>query len=292
LGQRYGVAEVRVSGAYGVVEGALADTAILATYARTRRWVPGINAAINGFFDGYDCGTYIDIGANIGLTTIPIACRAGIACKAFEPEPQAFRYLTANLAQNCPDAKIETFNFTLSDRHGTIAFELSDDNLGDHRIRLNAADGSFGEAGRRVIEVPTNRLDDVLHTEDLSQPIAIRLSTQGAECRVLEGGQAVLNATSLFTFELWPYGIARMGDDVRRLIAFIAQRYSSGAILDSKQDDHLTWNPISDVADRLRNFALSGVNQPYAVCDVVAIREPAGRPNPPKPVNRVPAPQQ
>ena len=280
LGQRYGIADIRVSGDYGVIEGALADTAILATYARTQCWRPGVNAAIDAFFEGYDRGTYIDVGANIGLTTIPIARRAGVACKAFEPEPQTFRYLTANLSQNCPAANVETFNFALSDRRGTVAFEVSGDNLGDHRIRLNAANGSFGEASRRVIEVPANRLDDVLRVEDLSRPIAVRLCTQGAECRVVEGGRALLDAASLVTFEFWPYGIARMGDDARRLIAFIADRYSSGMVLDDDPDDRPTWEPISDVADRLRNFAPCGGDQPYARCDVIAIREPAARPAP------------
>lgn len=275
LGRRFGIAGVRVSGDYGIVDGALADTAILATYARTQCWVPGINAAIDAFFGGYDGGTYIDIGANIGLTSIPIARWPRVACKAFEPEPQTFQYLTANLAQNGPATNVEAFNFALSDRNSTIAFELSDDNLGDHRIRLNAANGSFGESGRRVIEVPTKRLDDVLRVEELSRPIAIRLSTQGAECRVLEGGQAVFDAASLFTFEFWPYGIARMGDDARRLIAFIARRYSSGAILEGKQDDHPTWKPIGDIAERLSNFASSNGDRPYALCDVIAMREPA-----------------
>ena len=292
LGRRYGITDVRVSGNYGLIEGGLADTAMLATYARTRCWVPGINAAIDAFFEEHDGGTYIDIGANIGLTTIPIACRAGVACKAFEPEPQAFRYLTANLAQNCPAANVETFNFALLDRRGIIAFELSDDNLGDHRIRLNAANGSFGEADRRVIEVSTKRLDDVLRAEELSRPIAIRLSTQGAECRILEGGQAVFEAASFFTFEFWPYGIARMGDDAGRLIDFIARRYSSGAVLDSKQDNHPTWKPISEIVERLGNFASCGDDQRYAACDVIAIRKPTSGPTPSKLVNRPPAPQQ
>jgi FkbM family methyltransferase len=276
LGCRYGIADIRVSGDYGIVEGALADTVMLPAYARTRCWVPGINAAIASFFERCNGGTYIDIGANIGLTTIPIARRTGVACKAFEPEPQAFRYLKANLSRNCPGAKVETFNFALSDRRGTVAFELSDNNLGDHRIRLNAANGSFGEASRRVIEVPTDRLDDVLRAETVSHPVAIRLSTQGAECRVLEGGRTVLGAAAFFTFEFWPYGIARMGDNADRLIAFIAQRYSSAAVLDDKRDDSPNWKPIGEIATQLENFTSRSGDQPYAVCDVIARREPVG----------------
>lgn len=282
LGRRYGIADIRVSGDYGVVEGALDDTAILAAYARTRRWVPGINAAIASFFEGHDRGTYIDIGANIGLTTIPIARRGGIVCKAFEPEPRAFRYLAANLSENCPAAKVEIFDFALSDQSASVAFELSDENFGDHRIRLNGANGSFDEADRRVINVQAHRLDDVLQLSDLPHPIAIRLSTQGSECRVLEGGRAIFDAASFVAFELWPYGVARLGDDAGRLIEFVGQRCSSAAILKSKEDERLVWQPIGEVVGQLKDFASRGIDQPYASWDIIAVREPAGTQNPAK----------
>src|SRR5215469_4901424 len=132
LGRRFGITEIQVPGACGVIQGSLADTAILATYARTRHWAAGLTQIVQSFFDGRNGGTYIDIGANIGLTTIPIARRKVIACKAFEPEPQTFRYLTTNLRQNCTAGNVETFNLALSNQRGTVAFELADDNLGDN----------------------------------------------------------------------------------------------------------------------------------------------------------------
>ena len=269
LGRRFGVEDVRVPGEYGVIEGALADTAILATYAQTRRWAAGLAHLVDGFFEGRSTGTYIDIGANIGLTTIPVARRGPIACKAFEPEPRTFRYLQTNLRRNCPGADVEAFNLALSDRRGTVAFELADDNLGDNRIRLTDDDGSFGEAARRVIDVSTDRLDDVLSVADLAQPIAVKIDTQGAECRIVEGGRGVLTAASMLAFEFWPYGTRRMASDPHRLIGFVAAQFASGAMLGAETEEMPDWRPIGALVEQLRTFAVRGLDQPYATCDVV-----------------------
>jgi FkbM family methyltransferase len=269
LGRRFGIADLRVPGDCGVIEGALADTAILATYAQTRRWSASLNHVVDAFFETRDSGTYIDIGANIGLTTIPIARHAAISCKAFEPEPQTFRYLTTNLRHNCTAGNVEPFNLALSDRHGTIAFELADDNLGDNRIHLTDDEGSFGEAKRRVITVPTDRLDDVLGVAHLARPIAVKIDTQGAECRVLDGGRSVLDAASIITFEFWPYGMRRMASDPASLISFIATRFSDGALVNGDANEMPVWQPIDDVVGRLGAFTHESRDKPYATCDVI-----------------------
>ena len=270
LGRRFGITDVLVPGDYGEIEGALADTAILATYAQTRRWSVHLAQVASEFFADYTGGSYLDIGANIGLTTIPVARQGTITCKAFEPEPRTFRYLVGNLRRNCAAGNVETFNLALSDRSGTIAFELADDNLGDNRIRLTDRDGSFGEAARRVITVPTDRLDDVLRRDALDAPIAVKLDIQGAECRALAGGRAVLDEAALFTCEFWPYGIRRLDSDPEQLVAFVAERFASGAILEGEREDAPIWQPIAEIVDRLRQFARAGADAPYATCELLA----------------------
>jgi FkbM family methyltransferase len=269
LGRRFGIADVRVPGDCGVIEGALADSAILATYAQTRRWSASLNHVVETFFENRNSGTYIDIGANIGLTTIPIARRAAVSCKAFEPEPQTFRYLTTNLRQNCTAGNVEPFNLALSDRRGTVAFELADDNLGDNRIHLTDDEGSFGEAARRVITVPTDRLDDVLSVATLAPPIAVKIDTQGAECRVLDGGRSVLDAASIITFEFWPYGMRRMASDPENMVSFIAPRFSTGAMVNGDANEMPVWQPIGDIVGRLGTLARDSRDKPYATCDVI-----------------------
>ncbi|MBV8166741.1 MAG: FkbM family methyltransferase, partial [Alphaproteobacteria bacterium] len=159
----------------------------------------------------------------------------------------------------------------LSDRRGASAFELAADNLGDNRLHLTDRDGSFGEAGRRVITVSTERLDDVVDATRLAQPVAVKVDTQGSECRVLAGGARVLDAASIFAFEFWPYGIRRMGDDPDALIRLVPPRFSTGPILASDTDETVAWQPIGAVVDHLAALARR-VDAPYATCDVVVRR--------------------
>lgn len=72
------------------------------------------------FFTRAGSGTYLDIGANIGLTTIPVAQNPRVACKAFEPAPHNFRYLSHNVAANCPHGNVDLFNLALFDRRATM----------------------------------------------------------------------------------------------------------------------------------------------------------------------------
>ncbi|HUZ74224.1 MAG TPA: FkbM family methyltransferase [Stellaceae bacterium] len=269
LGRSFGITDIRVLGDYGLVEGALADSSILATYARTRRWAAGTNRIVDAFFDRHERGTYIDVGANIGLTTIPIARRGAVACKAFEPEPATFRYLTRNVHQNCAAGNVETYNLALYDQRGSVAFELADDNFGDHRIRRVDHDGSFGEARRRVITVPAERLDDVVNAAQLAPPVVVKIDTQGAECHVLCGGRAVLAAAALVAFEFWPYGLRRLGGDPDTLATFIATTFSRGAVLAGDVDATPVWRPISVIAAWLRDFASQRRDAAYAYCDVI-----------------------
>jgi FkbM family methyltransferase len=272
LGRRFGIEDMRIPGELGLIEGALADTAILASYAQTRCWAPSLVRIVEEFFDGHGTGTYIDIGANIGLTTIPVARRSWVACKAFEADPQTFGYLQQNLRQNCTTGNVEAFNLALSDRRGTVGFELADDNLGDNRIRLTDADGSFGEAARRVIHVSTDRLDNVLSAGTLIPPIGAKIDTQGAECRIVEGGQAVLATASILAFEFWPYGIRRMASRPDSLLEFIASRFSSGTTFFSEIDEAPHWQPLGTLVEHLRAFANASGDKPYATCDVVVRR--------------------
>jgi hypothetical protein len=61
----------RASGSYGLIRSSLNDGLILPAYARTGVYEPRLAALFCEFFASQGGGTYLDIGANIGLTTIP-----------------------------------------------------------------------------------------------------------------------------------------------------------------------------------------------------------------------------
>src|SRR5712691_12587162 len=67
------VVDVSVAGEYGIIRQSIFDRAILPNYMKSGRWAEQSNEALSKFFAASGGGTYIDVGANIGLTTIPIA---------------------------------------------------------------------------------------------------------------------------------------------------------------------------------------------------------------------------
>jgi len=90
LARDQGIAGFVVDGEQGIVEGPVEDFAILRTYAQKRSWAKPTGERIAAFLE--DGGTYLDIGANIGLTTIPVAGDAKIEWVAFEPDPASSRF--------------------------------------------------------------------------------------------------------------------------------------------------------------------------------------------------------
>jgi FkbM family methyltransferase len=153
LAEKLNVVALSVRGDYGTFVGASADTAILRRYAETGKWAVSTNNLIKQFFDG-KAGTYLDIGANIGLTVVPIAANASVACHAFEPEPANYRNLMQNTSENCPNANVKLHQLALFDRKANLPFEIAKGNHGDHRIHVaTGLVARQGEIRRKVIDV-------------------------------------------------------------------------------------------------------------------------------------------
>jgi FkbM family methyltransferase len=203
-------------GVYGPFEGSMHDEVVHGHYRREGTWSPEIQALLADqlFPDGK--GTFLDIGANIGLVSIPLAERRRVRCLAFEPEPRNFRWLERNIALHGVGSLFTTFNLALHSETTRLALELSSSNFGDHRVR-GAEPGESG-SGRPSIEVPAARLDDLVRTGDLPHPIVAKLDTQGAEVRVLRGAERCLPHIDHLICEYWPYGLRRVGDRAEDLI--------------------------------------------------------------------------
>jgi FkbM family methyltransferase len=177
LARGCGVASLEVHGRYGLIQGSIDDSSILRSYAKTKAWSPAKNRAFIEFFERHKGGTYIDIGAQIGLTMIPVARSPAVSCLAFEPEPTNFRHLQRNIANNCPGGNVELFNLALFDKAQTLDFDLSAANKGDHRVRppmhgVSFAKDAFAEDGRPVIRVDAQPLDALLDKRPMKFPLA------------------------------------------------------------------------------------------------------------------------
>ena len=79
---------------------------------------------------------FVDVGANIGYFSVLAASLVGEqgAVFSFEPDPNNYRLLCANMALNAFDGNSVTVEAALSDLAGEGRLFLSEDNLGDHQV--------------------------------------------------------------------------------------------------------------------------------------------------------------
>jgi len=218
------VVELSVRGDYGIFAQSVADRAMLPTYATTGKWNREMNERLVSFFSKGG-GTYVDVGANIGLTLVPLAQNPDVDIIAFEPDPSNFHYLTRNVAENCRHGNITLHQLAAFREKTQLKFELSPDNLGNHRIRLKEQEGALSEQFRKTIVVEAVRLDDVVDVK--RKPLAVKIDTEGAESFVIEGGCRLLSQTQLFFTEIWPYGIARTGGSLERVAKLIKDNFET-----------------------------------------------------------------
>ena len=264
------VINMSVNGDYGFFTSAANDGVVLKAYAENGTWAEGTNSTIRNFFaDGE--GTYLDIGANIGLTVVPIASHSHVKCFAFEPDPTNFRNLKINISVNCNKENVRAFNLALFDRETVLPFEISPNNLGDHRLRLGDSPGLLGEEKRQLIEVPCARLDDMCIP--IQGPFLVKIDTQGAEPFVVAGGLATLGKADVILIEWAPYYLKRMGGDPTIVLDFLRSNFSTARINDGKSaNDDANKQPIADVCVILAKIYSEWSNDPKKYVDVVATR--------------------
>lgn len=234
-------------GEFGLMQSATNDLVGLDVYGRTRTFGRRSTAFFEQFFSG-DEGVYLDIGANIGLTIIPIARgNPKLRCIGFEPEPVNFSNLTANVLRNAKHGNVELHQTAIFDRVSTLQFGLSfQGNVGDHRVVTSREPGR-----RQVIEVPAAPLDGLIgpiHTK-----LGVKIDVQGSEPFVISGGQKTLARAGALMMEFSPYLIAQIGGSVDTVLHFLAG-FEEIALLPGESSEDLVFASPKDACARLREF--------------------------------------
>jgi FkbM family methyltransferase len=256
-----GVTSFSAQGELGNFEGDARDSVVHEYYLQHRTWASGFQLLLSRVFASGE-GTYLDIGANIGLTLIPIAKKKGVRCFGFEAAPNTFMLLQRNLLCNAIGENVHVFNVALFDRKGSVEMELSDSNVGDHRLRGNGKStlNAYAEANRKTIQVSADQLDAVMGQVPwrLGGPNFMKLDVQGAEVRVLRGAYETLSQMDFLYLEYWPYGILRMGDPIEELTEFI-KTFEFGFIFDdSSLHEVSTLKPIEAILEEINRLPRDG----------------------------------
>jgi FkbM family methyltransferase len=143
--------------------------------------------------------TFVDVGANIGTSTIA-ALKAGFGRGvALEPEPENFNTLRLNTVINGLDDRVTALQVAGSDRAGHAQLQVADGQSGKHRM-----------AGKKEsdleITVRTVTLDGLVDEGviDVDRAGLLWLDVQGHETQVLKGASRLVAGGCPILFEWQP----------------------------------------------------------------------------------------
>jgi FkbM family methyltransferase len=168
-----------------------------------------------------DATTLVDVGANIGTTSVAALTRYGFSrVLALEPEPANAALLTANLALNGLAARSTVVVAAASDRDGAATLALHPSNRGAHEL------AGAGES-REAMEVEVKRLDTLVRERVLSvrRVGLLWLDVQGHEGHVLAGATSLLRRRVPVLLELFPDALRAAGG-FERLVTAAGASYS------------------------------------------------------------------
>lgn len=164
--------------------------------------------------------TIVDVGANIGAHTLPLAARVGPAglVLAYEPTGFAFAKLARNVELNpALGSRIRSRRALLTDETRTVTTPVwaswplvpAVDVHADHRGRVCPIDGAdVTTLDAELARLGTQRID------------LVKLDVDGGECAVLRGAREVLERDRpVIVMELAPYLHAELGHDLAGCLA-------------------------------------------------------------------------
>ncbi len=164
----------------------------------------------------------LDIGANIGAHTLPLAQLVGPngLVMAFEPTDFAFRKLSRNLGLN-PSlaARVEAYHSFLTANDGASVPEAIYSSwplaveAGLHAKHLGREMQTERAQSRSLDSILSERADRKVHL--------VKLDVDGFECDVLGGATAMLrDSRPIFVMELAPYVLEERGSSLEQLLSY------------------------------------------------------------------------
>jgi FkbM family methyltransferase len=135
--------------------------------------------------------TAIDVGANVGLFTVPLARAVGPRGRvvAIEPDAENVARLEANLRLNrLGNVLVE--RVAAGDGDGEIELHLANDPAFHSTVEVHA-----GRGVGRALRVPVTRLDTIWMRLGRPAVSAIKVDVEGAELAVLRGAETLVRET-------------------------------------------------------------------------------------------------
>jgi len=154
----------------------------------------------------------IDIGANVGITTVTVARKIGRRGKlySFEPTPEYFNILKENISSNGLE-NVKVYELAVTDQVGRAPFSQKE-----------LSSGIVFEEGAKKFEVSTTSIDRFLSEEKIERIDLINMDCEGSELLVLKGAKKTLweNKVKIFC-EIHHDFLKQLGQSVEELVQYL-----------------------------------------------------------------------
>ncbi len=174
--------------------------------------------------DALDGTVFLDVGANIGTTTIPALLDGPFATAiCFEPEPSNVLNLRLNLLLNGLEERARVVAVAVSDATGTASLVADTKQSGKGWIAVDEKHLASRAPGQDVLSVPTTTLDELTETGvvDLERVGMLWMDAQAHEGHILAGAGRLREHGVPVVLEWYPRSLDRFGsvDDLHDSLA-------------------------------------------------------------------------
>ncbi len=159
--------------------------------------------------------TFVDIGANIGTSTLPAVLRHGFArAVAIEPDETNHTLLAESVVANGLGPRVQTVRTALSNEEKEVFLERCPVNHGDHRVRSGNSTAAVVEAGsstREAVLVPATTFDALVHRGliPLEEVGLVWIDTEGHEGHVFRGARSLVASDVPVVVKFRPQALER-----------------------------------------------------------------------------------
>lgn len=155
----------------------------------------------------------IDIGANIGITSMALARKIGKAGKvySFEPTPEYFNILRKNVRLNGLEDVVNVRELAVTDQVGRACF-----------YQKGLSTGIVPEEGAERFEVRTVNVDRFLNEEKIERIDLINMDCEGSELLALKGAIETLRRNEVMIFcEVHHDFLRQLGQSVEDVVEYL-----------------------------------------------------------------------
>jgi FkbM family methyltransferase len=219
--------------------------------------------------------TFIDVGANIGTTTIPALLSHDFdAAVAIEPEPENVRVLRLNVLLNDLEDRVNALAVAASNKVGRSELVVDRSRGGKHWIATDRVKLKRKErAETELLPVETVTLDHLAEAGVIEPERTglLWMDAEGHEGSILEGASALLARGTPLVLE-WSPVIRDRADDPGNVERAVAEAYTHFAVMHRRPDAERPSYPLLTM-DQLPGFAgFVGRSKKATKTDILLLR--------------------